>query len=378
MTGRMGVAETKTDGAAEAETEAATDASAGEGGPQDGGGKAAEPVHFDDRARDALHILPLGMLPIQTPGLRRAKLIKNARLETVVEVFHDRQAGSGQVSIEHLGSLFPSHKKELRTDTMQIGKLARLNSFDVYSLRKELRRIGVAVNDTAELRISEKRREELTSYMTAFTRPLMQQVYGSEEKQIGDVGDILQMLANPDREEALTNLRLLSEKLKVKLHEIPAFLEEYGDVFLSLAYFRNCLDTIVPDVQRFEKWAHESRESDMIARDRNMIRMLDEVRTKLTDITTSITGRFEAFDRRSKDFWRDISAESFRAVLQQIESHHVTIGGVLCGLAVKMALWKERFPQGGGGPQKRVEFIRSEIMPGLDHINAIERSAGVA
>ncbi|QJE73984.1 hypothetical protein HHL28_13565 [Aerophototrophica crusticola] len=330
---------------------------------------------FDDKSRDALHILPMAMLPVSTPGLRRSKLIKNARLETVVEVFHDRQTGSGQVSAEHLGSLFPTHTKELRVDMVQIAKLTRINSFDVYTLRKELRRLGIAVNNADHLKLSEGKRGELTGYMKDFTRPLLQQVYGGEERQVSDVSEILAMLANPDREEALRNLRLLSEKLKVKLQDIPDFLEEYGDVFLSLAYFRNCLDGLVPEVQRFMKWAMDAKESDLVARDRQMVKMLADVQSKLTSITTSITGRFEAFDRRSKDFWNDISADSFRAVRHDIESHHVTIGGVLCGLAVKMALWKQRFPQGGGGPQKRVEFIRSEILPGLDHIDSIEKKA---
>jgi hypothetical protein len=336
---------------------------------------AVEEELFDDSARDALHILPMAMLPLETPGLRRAKLIKNARLETVVEVFHDRQTGSGQINPDHLGSLFPSHSKALRADMVQINKLVRINSFDVYTLRKELRRVGIAVNDAKALQLSDSKRAELTGYMKDFTRPLLQQVYGTEERQIGDVADILAMLANPDKEDALTNLRLLSEKLKVKLNEIPDFLEDYGDVFLSLAYFRSCLDGIVPEVQKFMKWANEPKTSELISRDRLVMKMLADVQTKLTSITTSITGRFEAFDRRSKDFWNDISAESFRAVRHQIESHHVTIGGVLCGLAVKMALWKARFPQGGGGPQKRVEFVRSEILPGLDHIQAIESAA---
>ena len=335
----------------------------------------AEVTQFDDASRDALHILPMAMLPLQTPGLRRAKLIKNARLETVVEVFQDRSTGSGQISPDHLGSLFPSHSKTLRADMVQISKLTRINSFDVYTLRKELRRVGVAVNDAKALQLSDTKRAELTGYMKDFTRPLLQQVYGSEERQIGDVSDILAMLANPDREEALSNLRLLSEKLKVKLNDIPDFLEDYGDVFLSLAYFRSCLDGIVPEVQKFLKWAMEPKASELIARDRNIVKMLSDVQSKLTSITTSITGRFEAFDRRSKDFWNDISADSFRSVRHQIESHHVTIGGVLCGLAVKMALWKARFPQGGAGPNKRVEFIRSEILPGLDHILAIENAA---
>lgn len=331
---------------------------------------------FDDTSRDALHILPLGMLPIRTPGLKRAKLIKNARLEAVVEVFQDRASGSGQVNPDHLGSLFPTHKQELRLDMVQIMKLTRINSFDVYTLRKELRRVGIEVNEAEHLRLSDSKRQQLTGYMKDFTRPLLQQVYGSEDRRISDVSDILQMLANPDREEALRNLRLLSDKLKVKLHEIPDFLEDYGDVFLSLAYFRNCLDGIVPEVQQFMKWAKEAGESELVARDRQIMRMLADVQGKLTSITTSITGRFEAFDRRSRDFWVNISADSFRDVRHQIESHHVTIGGVLCGLAVKMALWRDRFPRGGAGPQKRVEFIRSEILPGLDHIMAIERSAG--
>lgn len=327
------------------------DDSARDTADQDKAGAAgAGEILFDDKSRDALHILPLGMLPMRTPGLRRAKLIRNARLETVVEVFHDRNTGSGQVNPEHLASLFPTHKAELRLDMIQVGKLTRINSFDVYTLRKELRRVGIDVNDSAYLRLSETRRGELTGYMKDFTRPLLQQVYGSDDRRIADMSDILSMLSNPDREEALANLRLLSDKLKVKLTAIPDFLEDYGDVFLSLAYFRNCLDGIVPDVQRFMKWGMESRESEPIARDRQVMKMLEDVQSKLTDVTTSITGRFEAFDRRSKDFWTDISAQSFREVRQQIEAHHVTIGGVLCGLAVKMALWRERFPRGGAGP----------------------------
>ncbi len=42
--------------------------------------------------RDALHILPLEFLPIQTPGLKRARMIKNARLMSVVELFKDADA----------------------------------------------------------------------------------------------------------------------------------------------------------------------------------------------------------------------------------------------------------------------------------------------
>ena len=338
--------------------------------------RTGEDALFDDASRDALHVLPLAMVPVHTPGLARAKLVKNARLETVVELFNDRSAGSGQVAPDSLGSLYPSHQRELRLDMAQIARLTQINSFDVYTLRVELRRLGIEVEDARHLRLSDRKRLELTVYMRDFTRPLLQQVYGSEDRSIDDIADLLRLLANPDREEALRNLTLLSRRLNVKLQDIPTFLEEYGDVFLSLAYFRSCLDGLVPDVQRFQAWLVEAVKNDMVARDRMLAKQMVEVQRTLSAVTTSITGRFEAFDRRTRDFWNEINAESFRAVRAQILSHHTTIGGVLCGLAVKMSLWRQRFPQGGGGPMKRVEFVRSEIVPGLDHIGRIEKAAG--
>jgi hypothetical protein len=68
--------------------------------------------------------------------------------------------------------------------------------------------------------------------------------------------------------------------------------------------------------------------------------------------------------------WR-ISVKDFR---ETVTAHHVSIGAVLCGLAVKMMLWKERFPTAVGGPSKRLEFLQSEIYPGLGHIRRMEES----
>jgi hypothetical protein len=56
---------------------------------------------------------------------------------------------------------------------------------------------------------------------------------------------------------------------------------------------------------------NEVRKSSELARDKRQIKTIDQVGADLTDITTSITGRFENFDRKSKDFWTDINAETF-------------------------------------------------------------------
>ena len=42
--------------------------------------------------RDSLHIRPLGDLPMETPGLASARLIKNSRLQGVIEVFSNTYA----------------------------------------------------------------------------------------------------------------------------------------------------------------------------------------------------------------------------------------------------------------------------------------------
>jgi hypothetical protein len=332
---------------------------------------------WKDEARDALHIMPLEAIPLETPGLQHARLIKNVRLQTVIEMFNDSQAGSGQVLPQHIGAYFESHQDEIERDLVKIDKIGQAASFDVYTSRIELRRLNIEVNNVEALTLTENKKQELTQYMRVFTRPLMEYVYGTDDLRVNDIDDIIKMFASPNKEDALRNLRTMADKLDLELHGIPNFLEEYGDIFLSLAYFRRCLDQIVPEVQRFMSWTKEVRGSAEIRRDFRQTKLLDDITRDLTDITTSITGRFESFDNRTKDFWRDINAQSFRQIRELITAHHVTIGGVLCGLEVKMNLWKTRFARGGGGPNRRMEFIKSEILPGLSHIKALETSANL-
>ncbi len=329
----------------------------------------------DDEARDSLHILPLSLIRLATPGLQGARLIKNVRLETVIEMFNDTMTGSGQVKVEDTAAYFNSFKEEVAEDMVKLLKIAQASSFDVYSMRIELRRLNIDVNNYKGLTLSARKKLELTEYMKSFTHPLIIHVYGSDDMNITDVSDIIKMFAHPNREGAIKNIRIIAERLQITVSELPAFLEEYGDIFLSLAYFRRCIDQVVPEVHRFVDWMNEVRSSAEISRDKRLMKTIEQVSADVTDITTSITGRFENFDRRSKDFWTDINADTFRSIRKLITSHHVTIGGVLCGLAVKMNLWKLRFARGGGGPNRRIEFVKSEILPGLSHIKSLEESA---
>ena len=324
---------------------------------------------------DSLHVLPLSIIPFELSGLKRARLIKNVRLETVIELFKDDSAGSGQVRVEEAPKLFGIPEKEPHPDIIKLKRIAALNSFDVYTLRVELRNVGVPVNDHAELKLSKSKNDELTEYMRDFTRPLISQVYADSDTSITDVSQIIDMFKNPDRGQAMENLKKLASTLNVALPEIPRFLEDYGDIFLSLAYFKNCLDQIVPSIMDFIEVMEELRGNFQLKHDRNLIETSLFIENTLNNVTASITGRFESFQRHSNEMWSDINAESFSRVKRLISSHHSTIGGVLCGLAVKMSIWNERFSDGRGGPQARADFVLSEMRHGIEKIVEVEASA---
>ena len=331
---------------------------------------------ISDVDRDSLHILPLSIMPVETPALRRARLIKNVRLHSVLEMFEEKQTGSGQMEIMDLGKEFDWPVDKPVADRTLLTQLGGLASYDIYSLRIHLRETGVMVNSIDALKLSPAKNIELTEYMTMFSRPLIVQIYGGEDMEIQDFDDVVGLFRDPDVTKAREKLEKMAAKLDIKLAEVPQFLEDYGDIFLSLSYYRQCLDQIEPVITDFLETMEDLRSNWQLRNDKNLMRSCDEIENTVNELMAAITGRFENFDRSTKAMWDNISAERFRKVKELIESYHTTIGGVLCSLSVKMDAWARLFPnKDTGGPVRRGEFIMSEIKQGIDNIQKIEDSA---
>lgn len=211
--------------------------------------------------------------------------------------------------------------------------------------------------------------------MTEFTRPLLQQIYGGSEAKIDDMDQLLAMFKSPDKGEAIKNLRMIADKLGIGLLDVPMFLEEYGDVFLSLAYYKGALDEIIPRVTNFLDELEEINGNYQVRQMPRFDETCETLQSRFNDITASITGRFESFDRNSKTLWDNINPATFQAMKETIEAHYVTIGGVLCGLMVKMDSWENKFAKGRGGPLSKADFIMSEMRMGMNYIYKIEQSA---
>ncbi len=326
---------------------------------------------------DSLHILPLKIVPFKVQALNSACLIKNSRLETVVELFRYEEGTSGQVDVNEVWTVLGCDPEdpELATDRGILSNLSALYSYDVYSLRRLLRDLGIPLHDNDALKLSPQKAAELADYMGAFTRPLLSQVYSGMETEIKDFDELIGLFRSPDKESAIKNLQVMAEKLEIELNEIPKFLEDYGDIFMSLAYFRECLDRLIPQITELLENLDDIRDNHQLRSDRNLMKTCDFMEEKLTDITTSLTGRFESFHQHSNKMWENVTADSFKSVRDMIAGHHMTLGGVLCGLAVKMDLWETKFSKGRGGLVKRAEFIMVEMRHGIEIINRIEQSA---
>jgi hypothetical protein len=331
-----------------------------------------------DIDRDSLYILPLCIVPLETPALRRARLIKNARLESVVELFDNVHTGSGQMDIEELPTQFRWPDIPVNPDLLVLRKLALLSSFDVYSLRVLLREQGIPVNDHSALRLSQKKSEELTEYMTTFTRPLIMKIYGDDDISIQSYQDIIALFRQPDVKKALEKLRIIARRLEIEVEEVPKFLEDFGDIFLSLSYYRQCLDYIQPIVDGFLEWLNDLCESRVVRNDSGLMAICRTIHAILSGLMISLAGRFDNFDRSTADMWDNISAARFRKVENMIKGYHTTIGAVLCSLTIKMETWSRTFPhKKAGGPARRAEFIMSEMRPGIGKIQEIEDEAPV-
>ncbi|HSO42726.1 MAG TPA: hypothetical protein VLR47_07790 [Rhodospirillales bacterium] len=311
------------------------------------GGEERFHIEISDVDRDSLHILPLAIIPMQTRALRHARMIKNSRLEGVVELFEGPASGSGQVEVDSIVNVFGWPVVPPHPDLMLLRKLAALPSYDVYSLRIMLRQQGIAGNEVDALRLSPRKVKELTA-----------------------------LFRNPNVKQAQAKLQQMADSLGIGLAGIPRFLEDYGDIFLSLAYYRNCLDQMVPAITEFLKTIEMIRQLRQLAHDEQLMTTCAEMEATINGLMVSIAGRFENFERSTKDIWQNISAERFRRVESLIKSYHTTIGGVLCSLAVKIDAWAMRFPRGSAASAlKQSQFIMFELRHGFEKIQQIEDSA---
>ncbi len=326
---------------------------------------------ISDADRDSLHTFPIAILPIQTSVFRRARLVKNSHLDSVVEFFSNGGSGRGHIDVTGIANFLGLADTSNHPDISLLKTVASLPSFDVYSLRILLRSHKIPIPDNTALNLSPAKIQSLNAYMTSFTRPLVAEIFGDDT--VGrNFGDILGMFRADSAVSVRARLTTMSEKLGIPIEAIPKFLEDYGDIFMSLSYYRQCLDQLLPQVQSFMDGMAAVRANHQLAQDRSLMGIVDMIEETLNGKLANITGKIESFERSTKDMWRDLSAERFKKIEALISRYHLSIGEALCALTVKMGAWTDQFPTSSGGVWRRAAFIRSDMRQGIEHIQKSE------
>ena len=184
------------------------------------------------------------------------------------------------------------------------------------------------------------------------------------------------LMRNCPADTVRERLTRMATKLGIEIAAIPNFLEDYADIFMSLSYYRQCLDEILPTIQGFLDCTHDIRTNHQLRQDANLMSTLDFIEQMINSLTANVSGQLESFERSTNDMWADLTAERFRKIETLIKSYHTSIGGVLCVLSVKMNAWIRLFPSpAASGPMRRAEFIMSNMRQGFDRIRDVTDSA---
>ncbi len=311
---------------------------------------------------DAMDTLPLSVIPLSTRALKAARLVKNARLETAVEIHSDARSGSLQLRPEDVPASFPGNRDDHRI----IAELATLNSYDVYSLRTSLKKLGITP-DRAALDLTSGMKERLKQFSTEFTRPLLQNIYG--DGTIDPAQDLNRLFRDGKSAQVSQRLKAMSERTGIPVEDIPDFLETYSDLFLSVIYYRHNFDNVAMEIDRCSDWLKDisiQRDAAATAQSAAHYRRVDET---LKLLSTAIRGRLNGFRRAFDVFWRDMNRDTLGKLQREIETRHESTGGMLCGVMVKMSHWSQTFhSRTSGGPTTRLQYVKAEMEPGLERL----------
>ena len=332
-------------------------------------------IEVDDYDRDSIHTLALAYIPLRSVGLKRARLIKNVRMHAAVEIYREAGTGSAQIGPSEIPDFFGGSDEDLVYDQRIIERLAELESFDVYSLRIGLRDLEISVSDQEVFELSDAKKDELLPYMRDLTRPLLAYLYGDESSTASDVQTLLNLFTEPNDQQVRERIERLAMALNVTPSGLPNALASFGDIFLSLSYFRSYLTRVLPRIEDIVSWSADVRENSFISRDERLSKQVQLIEGQLRFLSQSVGRRFEIFDSEYKVDWERVNIDTYRMVQTAIESHQASMASTLCGLTVKVFEWENKFPRGDGGPEKRAEFMVGEVGAGLERLIQVEKSA---
>jgi hypothetical protein len=249
-----------------------------------------------------------------------------------------------------------------------LSNLSVLPSFDCYTLRRGLRQQGINVEQESIFKLSEKRIQELFPLMRRITRPLIKHLYGDENLDVNDTRTLLELVRNPDHERVRDRLDRMATTLGVSIAKLPTYLEDFGDLYLSLSYFENHFVDLSPKVEQMILWAMDVASSSHLRNDPLSQKTFTDVERRIRYLKDNLDTRFKNLSEVTNVNWDLLDVTMFQKVQRGILAEQIYFATGIYGLAVKIYEWERVFPNAGGSPDRVLEFVSSELRPGLDNL----------
>ena len=217
---------------------------------------------------------------------------------------------------------------------------------------------------------------KLAEYSIEFTRPLILSIFGDGSAAIGDTENLQKLFRDPDVVRVRERLNLMAGKTGIPVAEIPAFLQNYADLFQAGVYYRHGFEIIASDIGRFWPWLAELKNHREASASHRTLESCRKVEECLTFLVTSSRERLADFKACFERFWRHTNRQSFERLRQQVEINNAGMGDLLCGVTVKISDWSKTFPESNtGAPAARVKYVMEKLEPGLERLQALESDA---
>ncbi len=337
---------------------------------------SSAPEAMPDGRIDMIHALDLSILPFQTARLKRARLFKNPKLDSVVEMFATEGGGSAQVDCNKVFKLFTWPEGFKHPDQQLLVKLGALPSYDVLSLRVALRRLGIKLDNPEALKFPDAKIAGLKPYRNRTIAPMMQFINSDKKSDVDDYDKLLPTLKKPSPQDQ-ARLQQMAVTLGIEVTAVPLFVRDYGEIALSLAYYQEQFDDLLFPLMGLLDQLKILRRNPEYNKDAVFMRDAELIDTVLGNLIALLAARFENFYMLSKNMWLDIKSGKIMTIRNSIVAHHATISGMLCGLSVKMRCWEEAFAGEDPSQQpksKWTTFIQSAMVPGLLELATLNAS----
>lgn len=319
------------------------------------------------KGHDGIVALPLSAFEIEHAVVGSAKLTKNMGLETVIDFSETDSADIGIIGPREL--LLHFDKDEISSDdTKIVSALSSLPSLDCYTVKRSLAPLKIGVRQEEIFSISPTMKSNLYPLMSRITRPLIQYLYSDQKFGISDTETLLQLMRDTEPIKVKDRLIVVAKNFGVSPAKFTEYLEEFGELFLSVSFFEHLYIEFSPKLDQLSRWAEDGIQNSNLRNDPSAQSQFGQVDRRLSYLKDNLKARFSHLSKITQIDWEEITALDFKEIQREILAQQANLAIGLCGMIVKTSEWEYQFPSAGGSPQQCLEFISGDLNLGLDNL----------